>query len=70
MQETDLDLSNLQLCWFSILDVSSFGCGDVNNGELQAKKGELTADLKNPLDFGRAHLGFVPSSLGAPVAGG
>ena len=70
MQETDLDLSNLRLCWFSILDVSSFGFGDVNNEGLQAKKGELTSDLVIPLDFGRVRLGFVPSSLGAPAAGG
>ena len=50
--------------------MSSFGCGNVNNGGLQAREEGLTADLKIPLDFGRAHLGFVPSSLGAPVAGG
>ena len=69
-QGTNLDLSNLQLCWSSILNMSSFGCGDINNKGLQAKEEELTAELKIPLDFGCAHLGFVPSSLGAPVAGG
>ena len=50
--------------------MGSFGCGDESNEGLQGKKGELTGDLEIPLDFGRAHLGFVPSSLGAPVAGG
>ena len=27
------------------------------------KKGELTSNLEIPLDFGRAHLGFLRSSL-------
>ena len=45
MQETDLDLSNLQLQWFSILDVSSFGCGDGNNEGLQENEEDLTGDL-------------------------
>ena len=40
-----------------------FGCGDVNNEGLSVKKGELTSNLEIPLDFGRAHLGFLRSSL-------
>ena len=50
--------------------MDSFGCEKVKNNGFEAKEEELTVELKIPLDFGRAHLGFVPSSLGAPVAGG
>ena len=44
--------------------LARFGCGNTNNGGLQAKEEELTAGLKIPDDF-LARLGFEQSSPGA-----
>ena len=54
----DLDLSNLWLHWVSILDVSSFGCGNESNEELKGRGEVLPVILEIPLGFLRARLGF------------
>ena len=42
----DLDLSNLWLHWFSILDLSSFRCGNVTNEGFKWRKENLPVRLE------------------------